>query len=66
MGSVTPGRYGHGVVVSPAMSDVTRPHPITPEWIAATRFEIAVGARRVPAQAGLGAWYDPMQARIRG
>ena len=66
VGIVTSGRYGHRVDASLAMGYVTRPHPITPEWIAATRFEIAVGARRVPAQAGLGAWYDPAQARIRG
>ena len=66
VGSVTSGRYGHRVDASLAMGYVTRPHPITPEWIAATRFEIAVGARRVPVQAGLGAWYDPTQARIRG
>ncbi|MFO1296563.1 MAG: glycine cleavage T C-terminal barrel domain-containing protein [Rubrivivax sp.] len=51
VGVVTSGMYGHRVEGSLAMGYVRRPHPVTPEWIAATRFEIGVGARRVRARA---------------
>ena len=38
--------------------------PITADWIAATRFEVGVGDRRVGAH-GPGPWYDPKNERIR-
>ena len=53
------------VGASLGMGYVKRPHPITPDWIATTPFEIGVGDRRVPAQAQLGAWYDPKGERIK-
>mgnify|MGYP006921818323 CR=1 FL=1 len=31
----------------------------------ATRFEIGVADRRVPARAQLGAWYDPKSERVK-
>lgn len=65
VGVTTSGMFGHRVGASLGMGYVKRPHPITPDWIAATRFEIGVGDRRVPAQAQLGAWYDPKGERIK-
>ena len=65
VGVTTSGMYGHRVAASLGMGYVKRPHAITPDWIAATRFEIGIGARRVPAQAQLGAWYDPKSARVK-
>jgi hypothetical protein len=47
------------------MGYVRRPHPITADWLAATRFEIGIGNRRVPARAQLGPWYDPQGTQIK-
>lgn len=65
VGVITSGMFGHRVDGSLGMGYVKRPHAITADWIAATRFEIGVGDRRVPAQAQLGAWYDPQGLRIK-
>ncbi len=65
VGVITSGMYGHRVEASLGMGYVQQPHAVTPEWIAATRFEVGVGDRRVPARARLGAWYDPKNERIR-
>jgi 4-methylaminobutanoate oxidase (formaldehyde-forming) len=48
------------------MGYVRRPHGVTPEWIAATRFEVGVGDRRIGARAQLGPWYDPKNERVKG
>jgi len=65
VGVITSGMYGHRVAAPLGMGYVRRPHPVTADWIAATRFEIGVGDRRVPARAQLGAWYDPKNQRVR-
>ncbi|MBX3641728.1 MAG: FAD-dependent oxidoreductase [Rubrivivax sp.] len=65
VGVVTSGMYGHRVGASLAMGYVRQPQPITADWIAGTRFEIGVGARRVPARAQLGPWYDPKNERVK-
>jgi glycine cleavage system aminomethyltransferase T len=65
VGVVTSGMFGHRVGGSLGMGYVKRPHAITADWIAGTRFEIGVGDRRVAAQAQLGAWYDPQGHRIK-
>ncbi|MDE2455556.1 MAG: FAD-dependent oxidoreductase [Burkholderiales bacterium] len=65
VGVTTSGMYGHRVDASLGMGYVKRAHAITPEWVAHARFEIGVGARRVPAAAQLGAWYDPGNDRVR-
>ena len=65
VGVITSGMFGHRVNASLGMGYVRRPHAITPAWLAATRFEIGVGDRRVGAQAQLGPWYDPQSARVR-
>jgi glycine cleavage system aminomethyltransferase T/glycine/D-amino acid oxidase-like deaminating enzyme len=65
VGVVTSGMVGHRVGASLAMGWVRRPHAVTADWIAATRFEIGVADRRVPARAQLGAWYDPKNERVK-
>ena len=65
VGVITSGMYGHRVQASLGMGYVRQAHAITPEWIAATRFEIGVGARRVPARAQLAPWYDAKSERVR-
>ena len=65
VGVITSGMYGHRVNASLGMGYVSQPHAITADWIAATRFEVGVGDRRVQAQAQLGAWYDPKNERVR-
>jgi 4-methylaminobutanoate oxidase (formaldehyde-forming) len=65
VGVITSGMFGHRVDGSLGMGYVKRPHAITADWIAATRFEIGVGDRRVPVRAQLGAWYDPQGLRIK-
>ena len=64
-GVITSGMYGHRVEASLGMGYVKLQEPITPELLRATRFEIGVGDRRVPAQAQLGAWYDPKNERSK-
>jgi 4-methylaminobutanoate oxidase (formaldehyde-forming) len=65
VGVTTSGMYGHRLQASLGMGYVRRPHAITADWIAATRFEVGVGDRRVGATAQLGPWYDPKNERIR-
>ncbi|MFO1330187.1 MAG: FAD-dependent oxidoreductase [Rubrivivax sp.] len=65
VGVTTSGMFGHRVQASLGMGYVRRPHAVTADWIAATRFEVGVGDRRVPARAQLGPWYDPKNERIR-
>ena len=65
VGVITSGMYGHRVDAALGMGYVKRPFAITPDWIAATRFEIGVGDRRVPARAQLAPWYDPKSERVR-
>jgi glycine cleavage system aminomethyltransferase T/glycine/D-amino acid oxidase-like deaminating enzyme len=65
VGVITSGMYGHRVGASLGMGYVRLAEPITPDVIKATRFEIGVGDRRVPAQAQLGPWYDPKGDRIK-
>jgi 4-methylaminobutanoate oxidase (formaldehyde-forming) len=66
VGVTTSGMFGHRVQASLGMGYVRRPHGVTPEWIAATRFEVGVGDRRIGARAQLGPWYDPKNERVKG
>jgi glycine cleavage system aminomethyltransferase T/glycine/D-amino acid oxidase-like deaminating enzyme len=65
VGVITSGMYGHRVDASLGMGYVKMPHPVTPAWIAASRFEIGVGDRRVSASAQLAPWYDPKSERVK-
>ena len=65
VGVITSGMYGHRVQASLGMGYVKMPHAVTADWVAATRFEIGVGDRRVAATAQFGPWYDPKSERIK-
>jgi glycine cleavage system aminomethyltransferase T/glycine/D-amino acid oxidase-like deaminating enzyme len=65
VGVITSGMYGHRIGASLGMGYVKLTQPITPDLIKATKFEIGVGDRRVPAQAQLGPWYDPKNERTK-
>lgn len=65
VGLITSGMYGHRVGASLGMGYVRLDAPLTAQVLGQARFEIAVGDRRVPARARLGAWYDPDNLRIR-
>lgn len=65
VGLITSGMYGHRVEASLGMGYVKLTEPITAELLRATRFEVGVGDRRVPAEARLGAWYDPKNERVK-
>ncbi len=65
VGVIGSGMYGHRVGASLGMGYVRMDQPVTAALLAATRFEIHVGDRRVPAQAQLAPWYDPQGTRTR-
>lgn len=65
VGSITSGMYGHRVGASLGMGYVRLDGPVTADRIQATRFQIGVGERMVPAQAQLAPWYDAKNQRIR-
>lgn len=65
VGVITSGMYGHRVDASLGMGYVRFDEPVTAERVAASRFEIGVGDRRVPARAQIGPWYDPAGRRMR-
>lgn len=64
-GVITSGMFGHRVGASLGMGYVRMDDPVTAELLAATRFEIHVGDRRVPARAQLAPWYDPTNIRTK-
>ena len=64
-GVICSGMFGHRVEASLGMGYVKFSEPVTPELIAATHFQIGVADRLVPAQAQLGAWYDPQNKRMK-
>jgi 4-methylaminobutanoate oxidase (formaldehyde-forming) len=65
VGVITSGMYGHRVGGSLGMGYAKLSQPIDAALVAATRWEIGVGDRRVTARAQLGPWYDPKNERVR-
>jgi glycine cleavage system T protein len=66
VGRTTSAMFGHTVGASVALGSVASVEGgVTPEWVAAGRFEIEVARRRYPAHASLRPFYDPSGARIR-
>ncbi|MBX7191809.1 MAG: FAD-dependent oxidoreductase [Sandaracinaceae bacterium] len=65
-GYIRAASYGHtlGGAVGLAMIEADR--PIDQAWLDAGRWEVEVGARRVPARLSLRPFYDPSNSRIRG
>ena len=66
VGRVTSGMFGHTIGRPLAMGYVESDQVITPEWIAAGRYELEIAAERHPVHASLRPFYDPCGARIRG
>jgi 4-methylaminobutanoate oxidase (formaldehyde-forming) len=66
VGYLRSGSYGHtlGGAVGLAMIDAGQ--PLDAAWIAAGRWEVEVGDRRIAAKASLQPLYDPAMARVRG
>jgi glycine cleavage system aminomethyltransferase T len=64
VGTVTSGNYGHHLGGSVAMGYVPCPGESAADLLA-SRFEIDVAGRRVPATASLKPLYDPTAARMR-
>ncbi len=66
VGRLTSGMYGHTIGRPLGMGYVDNGGEIvTPEWIAAGRYELEVAAARFPATASLQPFYDPRSARVR-
>ncbi len=66
VGRITSGMFGHTLGRPIGMGYVhDASSPVTPEWIAAGRYEIEVATERLPADASLHAFYDPTGRRIR-
>ncbi|WP_135466889.1 GcvT family protein [Crenalkalicoccus roseus] len=65
VGRTTSAMFGHTVGRSVALGMVACEEGVTPEWLAAGRFEIEVARERVPARASLRPFHDPTGARVR-
>ncbi len=65
-GRLTSGMFGHTLGRPLGMGYVhNEAEAITPEWIAAGRYELEVATERVPAVASLQPFYDPQGVRVR-
>jgi 4-methylaminobutanoate oxidase (formaldehyde-forming) len=65
VGRTTSAMYGHTVGASIALGTVAEAAGVTPDWVAAGRFEIEIARRRHPARASLRPFWDPKGERIR-
>lgn len=64
-GAITSGMYGHRIGASLGMGYVRSGEPITPDWIAAQKFEIEIGWERYEADAQLAPFYDPKSEKVK-
>jgi heterotetrameric sarcosine oxidase gamma subunit len=66
VGWITSAMFGHTVGRSIGLGYVRRDDgPVTPDWIAAGRWELEIAGERFAAGASLKAPYDPSNSRIR-
>ncbi|MBS0374428.1 MAG: GcvT family protein [Proteobacteria bacterium] len=65
VGYVTSAMYGHTLGATVALGYVGHPDGVSPEFVAAGRYEIELADRRVAARASLAPLYDPKNARVR-
>jgi glycine cleavage system T protein len=69
VGRTTSAMYGHSIGASIALAMVEAAPDaaaaVTPDWIAAGRWEVEVARARLPARASLRPFWDPAGARIR-
>jgi 4-methylaminobutanoate oxidase (formaldehyde-forming) len=64
-GSITSGMYGHRIGASLGMGYLRLAEPVTAELLKASRIEIEVATRRIPAHAQLAPFYDPQSNRVK-
>jgi glycine cleavage system aminomethyltransferase T/glycine/D-amino acid oxidase-like deaminating enzyme len=65
IGAVTTGAWGHRISASLAMGYVRCEAGVDAAWLQTGGFEVEVACERFPAEARLGAWYDPGNGRVR-
>ncbi len=66
IGKISSGMFGHTVGAPLGLGYLaSEAEALSPEWIAAGRYEVEVAAERVPARVSLKAFYDPASARVR-
>jgi 4-methylaminobutanoate oxidase (formaldehyde-forming) len=64
-GWLTSGGFGHTLGLPIGMGYVRSEAPLTPEAVAASRYELEVAGERVPAHAQLRPLFDPEGKRVR-
>jgi heterotetrameric sarcosine oxidase gamma subunit len=66
VGKTTSGMFGHTLGCPLALGYVANGgEPVSPEWVAAGRYEIEVAAERFPARVTLRPFYDPASERVK-
>ncbi len=66
VGKTTSGMFGHTLGWPLALGYVANGgEPVSPEWLAAGRYEIEVAAERFPARVTLRPFYDPASERVK-
>ncbi len=67
VGRISSGMFGHTLGRAMGLGYVENGGgPVSPDFIAAGRFEIEIAGRRVPAKASLRPMYDPANRRVKG
>ncbi|HLY51957.1 MAG TPA: FAD-dependent oxidoreductase [Steroidobacteraceae bacterium] len=66
VGRTTSGMFGHTLGLPLALGYLANAgDEVTPEWIAAGRYELEVAAERFPARVSLRPFYDPASERVK-
>lgn len=66
VGKTTSGMFGHTLGRPLALGYLDNDgEAVTPEWIAAGRYELEVAAERLPARVSLQPFYDPASERVK-
>ena len=66
VGHLTSGNYGHTLGGAVGLGYIEVEEEVTKDYLDSVGIEIEVGGERIPAQASLGALYDPKATRMRG
>jgi 4-methylaminobutanoate oxidase (formaldehyde-forming) len=65
VGSIRSGAWGHRLGRSIGMGYVTCADGVTPDWLAAGKWQIEVACERYEARVQLKPWYDPTNERMK-
>ena len=66
VGKTTSGMFGHTIGAPLALGYLAAGgEPVTPEWIAAGRYEVEVATERFPARVSLRPFHDPAGERVK-